>query len=66
MPKSIQEARPATVSPALLAIVESLPLRPRSGELLGALVRAEQAGFERGRSLAMEAAFEAHRGGQPL
>ncbi|HEX5461920.1 MAG TPA: hypothetical protein VFX20_18290 [Steroidobacteraceae bacterium] len=35
-------------SKALLEILESLPTHPRSGELLGALVRAERAGFERG------------------
>lgn len=33
---------------ALLEIVESLPAHPTSGQLLGALVRAERAGFERG------------------
>jgi hypothetical protein len=37
-----------TVSPELLEIIESLPMHPTSGDLLGALVRAERAGFERG------------------
>jgi hypothetical protein len=40
--------RASTVSSELLAIIESLPLRPTSGDLLGALLRAEHAGFERG------------------
>lgn len=38
----------ATGHRALLAIVESLPTHPTSGQILGALVRAERAGFERG------------------
>ncbi|MHB8815459.1 MAG: hypothetical protein ACYDAE_19620 [Steroidobacteraceae bacterium] len=38
----------ATVSPELLAIIEQLPTHPTSGELLGAFVRAERSGFERG------------------
>lgn len=33
---------------SLLEIVESLPARPTTGQILGALVRAERAGFERG------------------
>lgn len=39
---------------ALLEIVESLPAHPTSGQLLGALVRAERAGFERGLRRAAE------------
>ncbi len=42
---STPSAAPAT---ALLEIIESMPVHPRSGDLLGALVRAERAGFERG------------------
>lgn len=39
---------------ALLEIVESLPAHPTSGQLLGALVRAERAGFDRGFRTATE------------
>lgn len=38
----------AAVTARLLEILEQLPTHPRSGDLLGALVRAERAGFERG------------------
>lgn len=39
---------PSAVTAELLAIIESLSLHPTSGELLGAFVRAERAGYERG------------------
>lgn len=35
------------MTPALLAILEQLPTHPTSGDLLGALLRAEQAGYRR-------------------
>lgn len=37
-----------SISPELLEIIESMPVRPTSGDLLGALVRAEHAGYRRG------------------
>ncbi len=36
------------LSAELVEIIESMPVHPTSGDLLGALVRAERAGFERG------------------
>jgi hypothetical protein len=33
---------------SLLEIVESLPAHPTTGQILGALVRAERAGYDRG------------------
>jgi hypothetical protein len=35
------------IGAALLLIIESLSTRPTSGELLGALIRAERAGYRR-------------------
>lgn len=39
---------PSAADRAILAILESLPTHPTSGQILGALTRAERAGFERG------------------